>query len=218
MTLIYILSFVIASVVAAVAGKLLRLEKSAYHGFQMELPEWRIPQLSVLLRQVRDQTWGFIRRAGPLITMVGIGIWVVSSFPSPENSFAQMLGHWLTPILAPIGVDWRVGVGLILSFAAREVFVSALTTLFAVSDPTATTSILNTLKTATFEGTSTLIFTPATTLGLILFFMVSMQCAATLAVARREMGSWQLPLIMTMTYIGLGYGLAAFVVQLARLF
>ena len=218
MTLIYILSFVIASVVAAVAGKLLRLEKSAYHGFQMELPEWRIPQLSVLLRQVRDQTWGFIRRAGPLITMVGIGIWVVSSFPSPENSFAQMLGHWMTPILAPIGVDWRVGVGLILSFAAREVFVSALTTLFAVSDPTATTSILNTLKTATFEGTSTLIFTPATILGLILFFMVSMQCAATLAVARREMGSWRLPLIMTVTYIGLGYGLAAFVVQLARLF
>lgn len=218
MTLIYIFSFVIASIVAAIAGKLLRIEKTAYHGFQIELPEWRKPQLAVLLRQVRDQTWSFVRRAGPLIMMVGMGIWLVSSVPSPYHSFAQMLGHWLSPVFAPIGVDWRVGVGLILSFAAREVFVSALTTLFAVSDPTATTSILQTLKSATFEGTSAPIFTTATILGLILFFMVSMQCAATLAVARREMGSWRLPLIMTATYITLGYALAACVVQISRFF
>jgi ferrous iron transport protein B len=218
MTGIYILSFVVASIVAAIAGRLLRIEKTAYHGFQIELPEWRKPQIGVLLRHVRDQTWRFLRGAGPLIMLVGMGIWMIASFPSPDHSFAQMLGHWLGPVFAPIGVDWRVGVGLILSFAAREVFVSALTTMFAVSDPTATTSILQTLKAATFEGTSTLIFTPPTILGLILFFMVSMQCAATLAVARREMGAWRLPVIMTITYIALGYGLAACVVQIGRFF
>ncbi len=120
--------------------------------------------------------------------------------------------------MAPIGVDWRVGVGLILSFAAREVFVSALSTLFAVSDPSATSSILQTLQTATFAGTTTPIFTTPTVIGLILFFMVSMQCAATLAVARREMGSWKVPAIMTVGYILLGYGLAVLAVQIGRFF
>jgi len=215
MTVIYITSIAIASIVAAIAGRLLGIDKSTYHGFQMELPEWRLPQALVLLRQVRDQTWSFVRRAGPLIAMVGMGVWLVSNFPSIDNSFAAMLGHLIEPILKPIGVDWRVGVGLILSFAAREVFVSALTTLFAVSDPNATTSILQTLKAATFES-GTPIFTTPTVLGLILFFMVSMQCAATLAVARREMGSWKLPAIMTAAYILLGYGLAVLVVQIGR--
>lgn len=217
MTTIYIVSIAMASVVAAVAGRLLGIDQSTYHGFQMELPEWRLPQLGVLLRQVRDQTWSFVRRAGPLIAMVGMGVWLISNFPSIDHSFASGLGHLIEPILKPIGVDWRVGVGLILSFAAREVFVSAITTLFAVSDPTATTSILQTLKAATFAGGAP-IFTTPTILGLILFFMVSMQCAATLAVARREMGSWKLPAIMTVSYILLGYGLAALVVQMGRFF
>lgn len=218
MTGVYFLSLVFASVVAAVAGKLLRLDKKQYHGFQIELPEWRIPQLKSLYKQVTDQTWGFVRRAGPLIVAVGTAVWAVSTYPTPDRSIAMYLGHIIDPLLSPIGVDWRVGVALILSFAAREVFVSALATLFSVSNTDSSTAILNTLKTATFEGTTTPIFTTSTIIGLLLFFMVSMQCAATLAVARREMGSWKLPLLMTATYILLGYGLAVLAVQLGHSF
>ncbi len=80
MTGIYILSFVIASVVAAIAGRLMGVDKSVYHGFQLELPEWRSPQIGTLLRQVRDQTWSFARGAGPLIAMV---VWAFACLQLP---------------------------------------------------------------------------------------------------------------------------------------
>lgn len=214
MTLIYFTSIVLASVIAAIAGRMLNLPSSP--GFHIELPRWHRPILKHILVSTYDQTLSFIKKAGPTILSVGILLWALSSYPSPDHTYMMELGHWLSPVLKPMGLDWRVGVALLLAFAAREVFVSALSLIFIVGAASGVT-LIDTLKTATFEGSIQLIFTPASIVGLILFFMISMQCASTLAVAKKEMGGWKLPILMTITYIGLAYGLSIGAVQLLRL-
>ena len=93
--------------------------------------------------------------------------------------------------MRPMGVDWRVGVGLISAFAAREVFVSSMAIVFHVDgDETAATGgLLEQMRTATFPGTSQRIFTPSSIVGLIVFFFFSLQCFSTVAVVRKETGS-----------------------------
>ena len=216
LTVIYVGSIVIGSVVAAIAGRFFKAE-TVYSGFQIELPQWRWPILKNVILQTYDQSLSFVRRAGPTIVVVGICLWALTYFPTPEASFAGDIGKWLTPSLEPMGVDWRVGVALLLAFAAREVFVSALAVIFAVQNPDSTASMLSVLKHATFEQSSQLIFTPATIVGLVLFFMVSMQCLSTLVVAKKETGNWVMPGIMLGVYMTLAYALAVIAVQGLRL-
>ena len=102
-----------------------------------------------------------------------------------------------------MGVDWRVGVALILSFAAREVFVSALAVVFQLSEDAAFS-----LTNLTMADSVTPLFSTGTIIGLILFFMVAMQCGATYAVLKKEMASAKWPNLILIGYILLAYGLA----------
>ncbi|MGE4170140.1 MAG: ferrous iron transporter B [Candidatus Margulisiibacteriota bacterium] len=204
MTGIYLGSVVLASVVAAMAGRLMQLPKSDA-GFQLELPRWRKPVFKHILPHAWNQTLSFVRRAGPTIMGVSLVLWALTHYPSEQASYAATLGHWIEPLLRPMGLDWRVGVALLLSFAAREVFVSALILAFSLSTDS---SLLSTLAHATQAGTGQPLFTPASITALIVFFMISMQCASTVAVAKKEMGGWKYPAIMTVSYIGMAYLLA----------
>ncbi|MSR88594.1 MAG: ferrous iron transporter B [Candidatus Margulisbacteria bacterium] len=211
MTGIYISSVVLASVIIGVIGKFFMPQKNHVHSsFQIELPPWHLPRISNVALSAFHQTIGFCKNAGPIIMGLGVCIWALSTYPSPDHAYIFTLGHWIEPILKPMGVDGRVGIALLLAFAAREVFVSSLVLIFSAGHPG---ELLLSLKTATFLGTTTLLFTPATILGLIVFFMVSLQCTATVAIARKEMGSWRMALGMTAGYILLAYGLAVVVVQ-----
>ena len=210
LTSIYVGSLIIAGIVTSIAGNYLKL-KSDNSYFNMELPAWRTPVWKHLFFHVCHQSKSFIKGAGPIIIVLAIILWLLSNFPAPNQSFAMMIGHWIEPLFYPLGLDWRVGVAILLSFAAREIFVSVLVILFTVGGTEA--SLLNTLSQATFQGTTTPIFTTATCIGLIVFFMIAMQCAATLAIARKEMGSWKLPRIQLITFIGLAYFLSAVTVQ-----
>ena len=134
---------------------------------------------------------------------------MLSEFPSPDNSFAMQIGQIIEPIFRPIGLDWRVGVAILLSFAAREVFVSALVVLFGITAEEV--ALVSVLKDATFLNSNELIFTIPSIIGLILFFMIAMQCAATLAVAKKELKSWKVPLIQLFLYISVAYLLAVIV-------
>lgn len=206
MTGVYLLSMVLASLVAAVAGRFFFLEKTPDY-FHIELPSWRRPLIGNILKTTQDQTVRFIKNAGPIITLVSIVLWFGSVWPSEEAPLVHLFGQWLTPLLEPMGVDWRVGVALIAAFAAREVFVSALVVIFAVGDESLS-SLVTHLSSATFEGSSQLIFTPGSIVGLLLFFMVALQCMSTVAVAKKEMGGWQWPMVMTGGYLILAYSLA----------
>jgi ferrous iron transport protein B len=158
--------------------------------------------------------------------IVSAVLWLVSNFgstpdryiaPTPQDqSFAAQLGHQMEPAMRPMGVDWRVGVGLISAFAAREVFVSSMAIVFHVENAdegTQQEGLLKEMRTATFPGTSQLIFTPSSIVGLIVFFFFSLQCFSTVAVVRKEMDSWKLAGLQLLFYTGLGFALSVITVQ-----
>ena len=139
---------------------------------------------------------------------------------SMEQSFAAELGQKMEPVLRPMGVDWRVGVGLISAFAAREVFVSSMAIVFHVDstdEQTQQEGLLKTMSSAVFPRTGQRIFTTASILGLVVFFFFSLQCISTVAVVRKEL-NWKLAGLQLLFYTGLGYTLAVLSVQTLRAF
>jgi ferrous iron transport protein B len=207
LTGIYATSIVIASIIAALLARSKGLQQTDT-AFDIEVPRLHIPSIKNTVLSAWDNTYSFVKNAGPIIVVVAIALWLLGRFPSEDHSFIQIISEFIGPLWAPLGVDGRVGVALILSFAAREVFVSALAVMFSISEDN-TDGLLQVLSDATVQGTSTPLFTTASIVSLILFFMISMQCMATLAVARKEMGNWKWPIVMTCLYIALAYLLAS---------
>ncbi len=205
LTAIYIASIAITSIIAAIVARIVGL-KANQTDFDIELPLWHMPSLRNTWLNAWDQTWSFCKGAGPTIMMVSIGLWLLSSFPSQDASYIHMISDFIEPVLKPMGLDGRVGVALLLSFAAREIFVSALTLIYSLSEDNIS-GLIDVLQHATLD-TGEALFTTGSIIGLILFFMVSMQCMATLAIARKEMGNWKAPALMTASYIALAYLLA----------
>jgi len=224
---IYISSLLIAAVTAGIASRLV-FEYRKPSLLAMELPVYRLPRWKPILRMTWARGSSYLRRAGVPIMVVSAILWLMSNFgTSPEafvtpanmeNSFAAQIGQGMEPVLRPMGVDWRVGVGLISAFAAREVFVSSMAIVFHVDgdEETAQAGLLEQMRTATFPGTTQLIFTPSTIFGLIVFFFFSLQCMSTVAVIRRETNSWRLAGLQLLFYTGLGYVLAVISVQTLR--
>ena len=128
-----------------------------------------------------------------------------------RNSFAGHLGRLIEPVIAPLGFDWKIGIGIISSFAAREVFVSTMSTVYNVgkSDtiPSGMTSLAQTLKAQT-RPDGTPVYTPLTAVTLMVFYVFALQCVSTVAIVRRETNSWKWPLFQWL-YMGvLAWGLA----------
>lgn len=128
-----------------------------------------------------------------------------------EASFAGRLGHFLEPVFAPLGYDWRITVGIIASFAAREVFVSTMAILYRV-DADEPDSLVDTFRNATRSDGSPL-FTPLTCLSILIFFVFALQCISTIAVVRRETHSWRWPAFQFAYMFAFAYILSALVFQ-----
>ncbi|MBL7661811.1 ferrous iron transport protein B [bacterium] len=170
--------------------------------FVLELPPLRAPSLRTTLRQVWDQVLGFLKNAGTIIFLCSIILWFLTTYPhydEPQadirarSSFAGQLGHILEPALKPLGFNWEIGVGLIAAFAAREVFVSSLATMYNVSTEGENShSLLQLLKERHLQGD----FSIATALSLLVFFVFACQCMSTLSVCYRETRSYKWPIIM----------------------
>jgi len=187
----------------------------------MELPPYRMPALKDVARQMLDRAGLFLKRAGTIILSISIVLWFLATYPrAPEGadesgqlaqSFAGQAGHLIEPAIEPLGFDWQVGIGLITSFAAREVFVSTMGVVFNVDDPEEdTTPLREALATATWPDGRPL-FTPLVCLNLMIFYVFAMQCVATVAVVRRETNSWRWPLFQIGYMTGTAW-LACFVV------
>jgi ferrous iron transport protein B len=223
---IYLGSLVVGAVASGVANKILKTNEDSM--FMLELPVYRRPQLRTILKQVLSKTRSYIVKAGPVIFVLSLFIWAASTFPNYQaedqtdrltKSYAAEVGRMIEPVLEPMGVDWRVGVGLISAFAAREVFVSTLAVVFHITEENEDSlqaSLLQQMRQATFpDGTA--IFTVASVVGLILFFMIALQCVATVGVARREFGSWKWALTQLVVFNLVAYILAVVAVQGLRL-
>ena len=129
-----------------------------------------------------------------------------------SHSAAGRLGHAIEPVLRPLGFDWQIGVGIVSSFAAREVIVSTLAIVYGVGDEDAATSLQTTLGAAR-RPDGTRVFTLATCLSLLTFYVLAMQCIPTQAIARRETGGWRWPLFQFGYMTALAYAASLTVYQ-----
>lgn len=178
----------------------------------MELPTYRRPNLRNILLGLLQRAQLFMRRVGGVIMILTIALWVLASFPGApagavnpaiEYSVAGMLGHGLAVVLAPIGFNWQISIALIPGMAAREVAISALGTVYALSatGPAAADTLGPILAQQ---------WSLPTALSMLAWYVFAPQCLSTLATLKRESGGWTIPLIATTYLFGLAY-LAAFI-------
>lgn len=133
-----------------------------------------------------------------------------------ENSFAGIMGHAFEPVIKPLGYDWKIGIALITSFAAREVFVGTMATLYSVGDEEATHKTLREKMAAARKPDGTPVYTVATGLSLLIFYVFAMQCMSTLAIVRRETKSWKYPAIQFIYMFCIAYASSFIVFQLFK--
>ena len=134
-----------------------------------------------------------------------------------ENSFAGTLGKTIEPVIRPLGYDWKIGIALITSFAAREVFVGTMATLYSVGeDADASSSTLREKMSAARRSDGSKVYTLATGLSLLIFYVLAMQCMSTLVIVKRDTRSWKWPLIQLVYMTGLAYVMSWLVYILFR--
>jgi ferrous iron transport protein B len=184
--------------------------RGAVEPFLMELPTYKLPSAESVLRNLLTRAEIFVSRAGRIIFPIMIVVWFLSTFPGPPAgasepainfSLAGRLGHLLEPVLAPIGFNWQMTVALIPGFAAREVAVAALGTVYAIGDAD---SHVGALATQLAQHWSL-----ATGLSFLAWYVFAPQCASTFGVVKRETNSWRWPIIMFAYMTALAY-LASF--------
>ena len=117
-----------------------------------------------------------------------------------------MLGHFIEPAIRPLGFDWKMGIAVVTSFAAREVFVGTMSTIYGIEAETSTIKELKALKNPDTGGA---LFTKPTAFSLIIFYVFAMQCMSTIAIVRKETGGWKWPIIQFITFTSIAY-LASF--------
>ncbi|WP_298222294.1 ferrous iron transport protein B [Flavobacterium sp.] len=133
-----------------------------------------------------------------------------------ENSYIGLMGKSIEPVISPLGYDWKIGIAVISSFAAREVFVGTLATIYSVGNTESEDTIKNKMKAETNDETGMKIFNFASGISLLLFYAFAMQCASTLAITRKETNSWKWPIIQLTLMSGLAYVVALAAYQILR--
>lgn len=196
----------------------------------LEMPSYRVPQPRLVLRKAWQSAKRFVRDVGTTILAVSAILWVLLTVQAPgarpegspdiEGSIAATIGRSLEPVTKPAGFDWRINVGLIGSFGAREVMVGTMGVIFgiegAADDANASKALTERLRSAQ-KPDGTALYGTATGLALLAFFLLACQCMSTVAAIRRETKSWRWPVfVMAYTY-ALGYGAAVLVYQLGGL-
>ncbi len=234
---LYIFGIVMALVAAAVMNRF--FEKGQQTPFIMELPEYRMPKWSVVFQNVAERGKVFVTEAGKIIVAISIVLWFLASFPKVEmprelkqqtseydssfditeseesyqlrHSFAGRFGKVIEPAIEPLGFDWKIGIGLITSFAAREVMVGTMNTIYSIQDDSEeNTSLKEKLRNDVDPETGEPVYTIASALSLMVFFALAMQCMSTIAIVRRETNSWKWPVAMFVYMSALAY-IASFI-------
>jgi ferrous iron transport protein B len=220
----YLLGITVALAASTILNR--TILKSPESPFVMELPPYRVPMFRNVAHSIMGRVGSFLKRAGTVILAISILLWALAAFPRSsappseqiKNSYAGQLGHLIEPAIAPLGFDWKIGIGLISSFAARETIVATLGVVYNVgADPTEQSSTLvNALRDARRDDGSP-VWTPLTGFSLMVFFLLACQCMSTLAVVRRETHSLRWPLFMFVYMLIIAYVGSLFTYQGGRL-
>jgi ferrous iron transport protein B len=220
MVAMYLFSVAVALLAAwALSKTVLRAEQAT---LILELPPYRLPRLVDVGRMMWQRVQAFLREAGTVILACSVVLWVLLNFPrlseeqargldAPEReakalaqSYGGRLGRLIEPTIAPLGFDWKIGVGIIGAFAAREVFVATMGVVYSAgsevdeNSPSLREKLRNEKKA---DGSPA--YTPLTGLSLMVFFALACQCMSTLAVVKRESGGYGWPafLLVYMTVL-----------------
>jgi len=220
---LYVLGALGAFAAAAILGR--TLVKADAMPFYLELPPYRMPPAKLVASQVWGAASRFLRRAGTIILAVSILLWALLTFPrveapahldekqaaayALEHSAGGRIGHALEPAIAPLGFDWKIGIGLVASLAAREVIVSTLAQIYSASGEDEA-GLRAALANDRNRETGERIYTPGTVAALLVFFVFALQCTSTIATLARETNSWRWPAFAFVYLLALAYG-ASFV-------
>ena len=230
---LYLLGFGMALLSAYILNKVLKISSKSY--FVVEMPSYKIPLFKNVAINIIEKTKAFVFGAGKIILAISIVLWFLGShgpdatFGNAQNivskkikntdsnyenklseyklehSYIGTIGKYIEPAIKPLGYDWKIGIAVVSSFAAREVFVGTLATIYSVgnhSDEEAT--IKEQMKNEIREdGSKTFGF--ATGISLIIYYALAMQCISTLAIVKKETNSWKWPLVQLIFMSGLAY-------------
>jgi ferrous iron transport protein B len=229
----YLIGFISAILIAWLMKYIIKSKERSY--FVMEMPTYKTPDWRTVFYTIIEKVKVFLIDAGKIIIAISIVLWALSSYgPASkfdeierkyqntenaeviiaseklESSYAGIIGKSIEPVIAPLGFDWRIGISLITSFAAREVFVGTMSTIYSVGDADNTKSIREKLMSHKNPNTGEAFFTPAVALSLMLFYAFAMQCMSTLAIVFRETNGWKWPVIQFVYMSALAY-IASFI-------
>ncbi|GIW22639.1 MAG: hypothetical protein KatS3mg068_1646 [Candidatus Sericytochromatia bacterium] len=209
--------YFLGSFIALIFAKIFRLSffKSKSKSFFMEMPLYQIPRLKVAYKQMIRQGKVFLKKAGSIIFLLSIIIWFLSIYPNPkeellinksseeiasiklENSFIGQFGKAIEPIIRPLGYDWKIGVGISVAFGARELFISALGTIYSLGDVDENSkSLKERLLQEKDPITNKPIYTLPLACSLLIFFAFCCQCMSTLVIVKKETGHWKYSIYM----------------------
>ena len=189
----------------------------------LELPPYRMPVLKTVLINMWQRSRMFLRRAGTVILALSVVLWALATYPknpNPDASPSETLGysaighigHAMEPLVKPLGYDWKIGIGLVSSFAAREVFAGTMAIIHNVEYEKKKLSpkLIESIRAEAWPDGRP-VFTPLVCVGLMVFYVLALQCMSTVAIVRRETNSWRWPLFQIAYMTGMAY-LAAFLV------
>lgn len=205
---LYALGFVAACFTAWVLKS--SVLKSKPMPFMLQLPQYRLPSVQSLTYRLFDRSKIFLRRAGTVILATTIVLWFLASVPYSdgeppeiEDSLAGSIGKAIEPLVEPLGLNWKVGIGLITSLAAREVIVGTLGTIYGMEDDEGSPALQDALRSDLSLGSA---------IALLIYFAFAMQCMSTVAIVRRETGGWKWPIAQFAYMLALAYvsGFAAY--------
>ena len=213
----YIFGIVVA-IGAALVFKQLFMKDAVSTSFVMELPPYRLPSLKWVLLQMFERAKVFVTEAGQIILAISVVLWFLASYPQPgdyesmssrsriQQSYAGQLGQLIEPAIEPLGFDWKVGIGLITSFVAREVLVSTMATIYNVEEADETSvDLRSALQSEVDPETGERVYTPLVAVALMVFFALACQCMATVAIVKRETNGWRWPIVMVLYMTALAY-------------
>ncbi|MGB7160900.1 MAG: ferrous iron transport protein B, partial [Tepidisphaeraceae bacterium] len=236
------------------------LLKGRPQAFILEMPTYKVPQLSQVARQVWTSTKAFVVKAGTIIFCLSVILWAMTYYPRlPEervqqitaeakrplevasgrdlvvvnegaareltdeaiaseqlrHSLAGRFGHLIEPVIRPLGYDWKMGVGLVGAFAAREVFVSTMAITYNAGSEDETEPLASAMLSDKYPDGRP-VWTPLVAVSLLVWFVLAMQCMSTLAIVKRETASWRWPVLMLVYMNGVAYVVCLAIYQIGR--
>ena len=222
---LYVLGVLAAAATAWVFKR--SLLKGPASAFILEMPTYKLPQWSQVVRQVWVNTSAFVMKAGTIIFALSVILWAMMYYGASTTELARLeasgaeqnvvdsyrlnhsiagrLGHAMEPIIRPLGYDWKIGVGLVGSFAAREIFVSTMGIVYSVGSDDEETEPLSAAMKSDAYPDGMPVWSPLIAVSVLVWFVLAMQCMSTLAIVKRETGGWRWPLFMLVYMNGLAY-------------